>query len=220
MPKLFKRRGIAISPRMNKVRIAILLVITPLLTWYAHQRFTNPFKKHVIFELVNHSEAPMLHIYHETSTSKSDLLYINVSQSPLQTREKNAIYVQFYNDSLFKVTKDANTQTVRFFKTATSTLKYRNGILSVEAPFFSALVCYKILNNQQYIDTVDLLVGFEIPPNSVLALRKKAQPRLTITNSFPQANKYSNIYNWNGKKRLFFKEERYNRLKILDPEKD
>lgn len=218
MVKKFKRKGIAISPGMNRVRIILLFIVTPLLTWYAHQRFTNPFKKHVSYELCSSQGEPVLHIYNETSVKKTDLLYIPLrkkSTAIIGSDKKN--FITYDSDSTFLFTDNEGGVAMKQLQTETVSLRMFQGLLFVEGPFFSIVVAFENVENSNNND-IDLLLAYEANDAVVTSLRKVLRPRLTITNSSNLAA--SNIYRWNGKKRLFFSEERYNKLSVAEIEED
>lgn len=217
MIKRLKRRGIAISPGANRVRIILLFILTPLITWYAHQRFTNPFKKHVTYELVSFDGIPTLHIYNETSVSKSDLLYIPLSKTDtLQLSQKEYSVIEFDSDSLFVFKEKSETITTPQITTETVHIRILNNTLLISGPYFEIALAYaesQLLPSQE----TDLLLAYDLTDETLFKTRAQLKPRLSITKDFQSDKKIPNIIEWDGKKRLFFKEERYNKLKVISP---
>lgn len=218
MLKKGKRRGFAISPGMNRVRVILLFIITPLMTWYAHQRFTNPFKKHVSYELTSLQGTPVLHIYNESSVRKDDLLYIPLQkESPLTTGSPNYSIITYNNDSTFLYCDEKECVPMKRLNTKTVQLRMYQNLLYINGPFFEIVTAFDTTSSKSQRE-VDLLLAYTCNDSTISSLRKLLRPRLTITEKSNIG--VSNIYTWNGKKRLFFKEERYNRLSVIQAGKD
>lgn len=215
MPQRVLRKGIAISPGMNRVRIILLFIITPLITWYAHQRFTNPFKRHVTYELTTFKNAPMLHIYNETSKTKEDLIYINLLSSSIFKKGTNKYTVISYDsDSTFLYGDEQECVPMKQVQTKTVQIQMFRNILYISGPHFEIATAFDSTSKIKEGD-IDLLVAYNLnDTTSLFSLRKQLRPRLTVTNH--SEKEIPNIYVWDGKKRLFLKEERYNKLSVIE----
>lgn len=184
------------------------------MTWYAHQRFTNPFKKHVTYEACYFQDKPVLHIYNETSLSKEDLLYISlIKGDTLQDEENDFAAISMEEESLFSYKQEDEKNSIRQITTNTVSIELLHRVLYVQTPDHYLAVIYDTLAKPAHRE-VDVLFALQIPQEKLLSYRSEFRPRLTISDIYEGS--LSNIKSWDKSKKLFFKEERYNKLGITE----
>lgn len=186
------------------------------MTWYAHQRFTNPFKKHVSFEVTLFQDKPVLHIYNETSISKEDLLYISlIKNDTLQNGVVDFAAIAMEADSLFSYKQEGEKSYIRQITTKTVSIELLHKVLYIQTPDHHLAIIYDTLARSAHRE-VDILFALQIPQDRLLSYRNEFRPRLTISDTYKGA--LPNIQTWDKTKKLFIKEERYNKLSIIRSE--
>ncbi len=159
------RRGIKVSPKFHIGKIIVYMIITPLITWYAHQKYTNPFSFYPNIA-IDYTESEPAILFYETSF-KDTTHRIRCTFEPIQakTSAEKAVLLSAntFQDSLnyFKGSVSDSTTTILY------------GHKRILVPFGS-------IPDHAPLYPTDILI---IPKKSIefaKSWRNYASPRLTI----------------------------------------
>ncbi len=87
--KRFSRRGIRISPRAHNARIVLYMILIPVMTWYGHQKYTNPFKYHPNTTLSEYDGSTLLSFYRTTTRDTIDRFHFVLDEDDVENHQTN-----------------------------------------------------------------------------------------------------------------------------------
>jgi hypothetical protein len=189
-----KKRGIPISPQANRIRLIFLVLVTPFITWYAHQQYTNPGRKHPEYRLVKTEGNAFLHLYRASGFENSDHLYIQAALKPTQQDESYFPRIEYTSSKglYFQDQKEESPIRISTLHAPAALIRHHTNRLIVETVNETVLLLYNPSNAHENFfsqDPPDILVL--ISPDSlqtVYSLRKELRPRLTVVTDFTPPN--------------------------------
>jgi hypothetical protein len=216
------RRGICISPRVHLARLLFFFVATPLLTWYGHQYFTNPYKYHTFIRLDNTLSTATLNIYEESKNGLRDNLFINLEDISSSTKLSNGDNISI-NDS-FKITiiSNNNDTTISNSYSSYSSTIYNNDKNLIIKNNLANLAIITNFNQSNYtsLKDLDLILIGDIPIDSILKIRSKISPKLLVYWGEKSHQKLpTNIIYWNFNDRKYVKYKS-GRYRLISPNKE
>ncbi len=214
----FQRRGIAISPRMNSARLLLLIIITPLVTWYAKQEYTNPYKLHKTVVIKPIDQIPYLHLYQKSIKREVDHIYINLSK---QDKRVPTQIIKYYvhitlTDTTMQITTPKDAYESSYFHNSTARIEHQNGVTSIDLGDTTIIIPRKLPT--RYYPPKDIMISHATNSEQLQEERKLFTPRATIWMNFSsqkESGLAKNIWKWN-KKRMEFDFQRHRNITVSE----
>ncbi|MGM0461211.1 MAG: hypothetical protein ACQEQ4_02185 [Fibrobacterota bacterium] len=189
-----KKRGIPISPQANKVRLIFLVLVTPFITWYAHQQYTNPGRKHPEYRLIKTKDNTLLHLYRASSFENSDHLYVQAALTPTQPDESFFPRIEYTSSTelYFQDHKEDSPVRISTLHTPAGLIRHHTNKLIVETANETVLLLYSPSRaHEKFFSQTPPDILVLIAPDSletVYNLRTELRPRLTVVTDFIPRN--------------------------------
>ncbi|MGM0443182.1 MAG: hypothetical protein ACQEQV_03250 [Fibrobacterota bacterium] len=213
------KKGIRISPAAHKARLYFLILITPLISWYAHQQYTNPAKKHPEIRLIKKSGTAFIHGYHATSFSTSDHVYIALDSVSASPRKEGLLILPFPDDSLTILHPSGVQEQVNQITTPTVSVMHRGPFITVTGGRYCITAAQSASGRGGFVNSPDILImRSSVTAGQIQTIRNRLAPRLTLllqngdTAGLPEAaNIIAAKDAW---KEIRFSQERYGAIRI------
>ncbi len=223
LTKTRKHNGIPISRRVHTARLLFFIIATPLLTWYAHQYYTNPYNYHTIWKLEQEKGVPYLHVYEHSINGNRDNIYIPLDGSSDFKPVINGSILSYEENSnaiihtLASKKKNA-CDSLLSLKFNATTVSVQNRSINIITADTSIIILNTNSKMQSHISS-DIAISRTRSLEDLLKQRELYSPKLTIwlnkdanNNTLP-----SNIYTWNGKKRKYI-VKKGRKFIVIDPD--
>lgn len=189
-PRRISRRGLRVSRKVHFARLIAYMILIPVLTWYGHQRYTNPFMHHPNIQFREVNGGLILSLF-ETSyrdtVNKFDLYFDDISVI------ENGAEKFYLSDKGFLRAGDSLWHETITHPNFTGVLNHASIILN----YFEWSFVVPLNNAQPLLrKECDILVVAHDNSDQLFQLREKYAPRLTICRDSNLERKFlpSNIY--------------------------
>lgn len=168
------RRGVRIPSKVHFARLIAYMILIPVLTWYGHQKYTNPFMNHpnVQFREVNGAQVLSLFETNYRDTINRFDLYLDDSE----VSEENSEVIYLSENGFLRAGDSLWNETIHH-PNLTGVVNHASIILN----YFEWSVVIP-LNNAPLLlrKECDILVVDRSNSGDLFQLREKYAPRLTI----------------------------------------
>ncbi|ERP32150.1 hypothetical protein [Chitinivibrio alkaliphilus] len=173
-------KGIPISPRLHKIRLILLIMVTPLITWYAKQRYTNPVQPHREIAIGTTTEEEYLLFYEATTFTKTPYLHLFFSPPSEKAIPSTPYIYPSCQDSLVHVSDDT-TITTTIVHTSHGQFSLSKDILFIRRDDLNTAVMLRPSQGlSRRIETDILLLTAPTSRENLMNIRSTLTPRLTI----------------------------------------
>ena len=194
----FRRRGIIISPTFHWIRLILFSLLLVFISWYAKQKYTNPFDYHDIVSIHKIGKSYTLNIYKENFRNRLDTITIDIDSQN--------------NYNLTKPTLVSDT---------TNDLILGNHIVLDSSYFFIKNKTYSLLFLKldniipKIVDKIDILIIPKELLNNINLVRKRFQPKLSIILGSGNTQLPNNCYFINDSNNYLIENENYGNLTMI-----
>lgn len=215
------RKGICISPRMHIARLLFFFIATPILTWYGHQYFTNPYSYHPFITLENLENRPILKVYEESLKGLRDNISIDlldIYNTSLSDKSDNISISGKYE---ILISNNHDSTVTNSYSTYSSKIYNYNGNLIIKNDLADIAIIKNFSENSiSELKNFDIIILGNISHDSIMDIRSKLSPKLTII--LTKDNLISlpkNVINWDmdNRKYIIYSNHRY---QLISPERD
>lgn len=208
--KRVSRRGIRISPRAHWVRLIVYMILIPILTWYGHQKYTNPFMNHpnIQFREVNGAQILSFFETNYRDTMNQFDLYLD----DIEVIDREVVNLRLSENGFFDLNDSLLQETIHH-PNLTGVVNHASIILN----YYHWNIVIP-LNDKQLLlkKECDILVVDKSNADKLFQLREKYAPRLTIFRSRDTTFSLlpSNVHAHKVGEVLNIKEGRYRKLTV------
>jgi len=166
------RRGIRISSKLYVGKIVVYMLLIPLLTWYGHQKYTNPFQFHPNIAIDYTRSTPAILLYETSFNDTINRYRITFVPTKQQLENEKVIVVSDLGFQIDGVVGEMFLPSV--------TGKYEDSSAVITYGSMKIVIPFTANRQKKNIEPVDILVLYKNSIQTGFAIREQLEPRLSV----------------------------------------
>ncbi len=176
----FTRKGVRISPKLHWARMVVYTIMIPIVTWYGHQQYTNPFRYHSNVEVLKMDSSIVLSLF-ETNYKDSINRYLFFDVDSRISSDTGCSLVKLSCSGIIFDEEDSVGHATLNLPGIVGT--HKDGITKIIYNYWSIVIPTCDTVADRVAERCDILIINSDSYDEMQLMRSEFAPRITIWNS-------------------------------------